>query len=52
MLGPLAVGAMGTFDDSGEYYLAFGRCVQASRSSQTFKGRFKHKGVFDYVNEF
>ena len=52
MLGPLAVGAMGMFDDSGEYYLAFGCCVQASRSSQTFKRGFKHKAVFDYVYEF
>jgi len=52
MLGPLTVGAIGTFDDSGEYYLAFGRPVQASRSSQTFKRGFKHKAVFDYVNEF
>ncbi|WP_256430670.1 hypothetical protein [Thalassospira sp. A40-3] len=33
MLGPLAVGAIGTFDDGGEYYLAFGRRVQARRSS-------------------
>jgi hypothetical protein len=48
MVGPLAVGAIGMFDDSGDYYLVFGRRVQARHSSAVSSAKLRT----DYVNQF
>ncbi|WP_198157171.1 hypothetical protein [Thalassospira sp. MCCC 1A01148] len=48
MVGPLAVGAIGMSDDSGDYYLVFGRRVQARHSSAVSSAKLRA----DCVNEF